>query len=575
MRVLPTAALPSARRVVTAVAAVASLFALSSCRELITGEKEAKSVSLAPTNFEVPVNGSVRVIGTAFDKDGNTIAGKKITYSSSNAAVATITDDGLVIGVSPGQTIVGGKANSARGETTVTVVPEVPSSILVTPTPVTLRVNNIRQFTATPRNASGTPISGLNITWQSSNASIASVSPTGEVTAVAPGTVAIAASVGQVIGSSQVTITEIPIGSISLAPTNKSIQINESFIPTVTLRDTANNVISTQGRTLNWTSSNELNATVSNSGVVTGRRAGAASITAASPANPAINANMNVTVTERQVKNVVISPRTGFLRLSVPRQLNAQLLDSLGQNVTGRVVTWTSLAPTVASVSANGSATGLSIGTARFTARVDDAADTVSFSVTKIPVGEITITPPQASVIQGKTVTLSAIVKDSVGAEVTDRPLVWLTSNQNVASVNNGVVTGISTGNANISATAENRSGSASVTVLQVAVDSVALADPADASFTINAAAPGNSRQVQLELRDADGATVLGRNLLITSSSPSIANGSWNQNTRILTVTATAGATSGTTTISLRALGQSGNPEGKTTQITVSVTAAP
>lgn len=575
MRVLPTAALPSARRVATTVAAVASLFALSSCRELITGEKEAKSVSLAPVNFEVPVNGSVRVIGTAFDKNGNTINGKKITYSSSNVAVATVTDDGLVIGVSPGQAIIGGKANNARGETTVTVVPEVPSSILVTPSPVTLRVNNIRQFTATPRNASGTPISGLTITWQSSNASIASVSPTGEVTAVAPGTVSIAASVGQVIGSAQVTITEIPIGSISLAPTAKSIQVNESFIPTVTLRDTANNVISTQGRSLNWTSSNELNATVSNSGVVTGRRAGAASITAASPANPAINATMDVSVTERLVKTIVISPRTGFLRLSVPRQLNAQLLDSLNQNVTGRVVTWTSLTPTVANVSANGSVTGLSIGTARITARVDDATDTVSFNVTKIPVGDITITPPQASVVQGKTVTLTAIVKDSVGSEVTDRPLVWLTSNQNIASVSNGVVTGISTGSANISATAENRSGSASVTVLQVAVDSIALADPADASFTINSAAPGNSRQVQLELKDAEGGTVLGRNLLITSSLPSIANASWNQNTRILTVTATAGASSGSTTISLRALGQSGNPEGKTTQITVSVTAVP
>ncbi len=263
MRVMPTTAVPTARRALMAVAAVASLLTLSACRELITGQKEARSVSIAPLNFEVPVNGSVRVIGTAFDKDGNTINGKAIKFSSSNTAIATITSDGLVIGVAPGQSIIAGEANGARGETTVTVVPEVPSSILVTPTPVTLRVNNVRQFTATPRNASGTPITGLTVTWQSSNASIASVSTTGEVVAVAPGNVVIAASVNNVTGSSQVTVTEIPIGSISLAPTSKGIQVNESFIPTFTLRDTANNVISNQGRTLNWTSSNELNATVS------------------------------------------------------------------------------------------------------------------------------------------------------------------------------------------------------------------------------------------------------------------------------------------------------------------------
>ncbi len=112
--------------------------------------------------------------------------------------------------------------------------------------------------------------------------------------------------------------------------------------------------------------------------------------------------------------------------------------------------------------------------------------------------------------------------------------------------------------------------------MLQVPVDSIKLADPADATFNLNSAAPGNSRQVQLELLDAEGGTVLGRNLLITSSSPSIANGELEPElAHPLTVTATAGAPSGTTTISLRALGQSGNPEGKTTQIVVTVTAVP
>jgi trimeric autotransporter adhesin len=574
MRVLPIAAIPSARRFLTVAAALTVLTVASGCRELINGP-DAESISLAPTNFEVPVNGSVRVVGTAFDKNGNTLGDKTIKFSSSNTTVATVTADGLVIGVSVGSAVIAGEANGARGETTVTVVPEIPSSILVTPAPVTLRRGNVRQFTATPRNATGTAITGLNIVWQSSNSAIASVSPTGEVTAVAPGNVVIAASVNQVSGSSQVTVTEIPIGSISLSPLTKGIQVNETFIPDVTLRDTASNAISSLGRSLNWTSSNELNATVSSAGVVTGRRAGTARITAASPDNPAINGTMDVTITDRVVKTVVITPRTGSLRLSLGRQLNAQLLDSLNQNVTGRVVTWTSLTPTIASVSANGTATGLSLGTARITARVDDAADTVTFNVTRIPVGEITLSPPQASVIQGKTVTLSATVRDSVGTEVTDRTLTWLTSNQNVASVVDGTVTGISTGTATITATAENRSGTASITVLQGPVDSIRLANPADATFTINAAAPGNSRQVQLELLDAEGLTVLGRNLLITSSSPSVANASWNQNTRILTVTATAGTNSGSTTISLRALGQNGNPEGKTTEIVVSVTSAP
>jgi uncharacterized protein YjdB len=309
--------------------------------------------------------------------------------------------------------------------------------------------------------------------------------------------------------------------------------------------------------------------------VVRGLRVGTTRITAASPDNPAINGSMDVTVTERQVKTVVITPRTGFLRLGVPRQLSAQLLDSLNQTVTGRVVTWTPLNPTVATVSANGSVTGISLGTVRITAQVDAAIDTVQFTVTRIPVGSVELAPTQASVIQGKTTTLLVTVEDSIGTEVTDRAVTWLTSNPSVATVANGVVTAVSPGTVTITASSEGRSGTASVTVLQVPVDSIALATPNDSAVNINAVAPGNTKQVQLELLDADRATVLNRNLLITSTSPSVANATWNQNTRILTITATTGTGTGETIIRLRALGANGLPEGKQTSIRVSVTATP
>ncbi len=577
MRVMTISAPLRARRIAALVLAASTIVTASGCRDWVVRTKDTESVSIAPTNFEVPVNGSVRVVGTAFDKDNNTISGRRINYSTSNGSVATVTNEGLVIGVSPGQAIVAAESQGKRGETPVTVLPEAPNNILVSPNPVTLRRNNVRQFTATPRNASGTPIAGLTITWQSSNSSIASVSPQGEVTAVNTGNVVITATVNQVSGSSQVTVTEIPIGSIAVAPLSRSVQVNETFQPTVTLRDTANNVISSVNRPLNWSSSSEVVATVTSTGVVQGRRTGTATITAASPANPAINADMQITVFERTVKTVVITPRTGFLRLGIPRQLNAQLLDSLNQAVPGRVITWTSVTPTIASVTATGSTTGLSLGTARIAARVDDAVDTVQFNVTRVPVGEVTITPTQASVIQGRTIPLTVIVKDSVGTEVEDRTVVWLTSNPNTATVVAGAVTGVATGSVTITATAESRSGTASVTVLPVPVDSVSLANPLDSTVTITDSVPGNSKQVQIELLDADGGTVLGRNLLITSSIPSTANATWNQTTRILTITATNLSSGGgqDTIISLRALTAGGNPEGKTTRIRVTVTNPP
>jgi len=571
MRVIPSVPL-FAHRLAALLVASTTLLTLGGCRDLIRPTRKAESIALAPNNFQVSVNASVRIVGTAFDKDGNSIGTKTIRFSSTNNSVATVTGDGLVIGVSPGQAIIAGEADGARGEANVTVVPEIPDNIQVQPAPVTLRRGNVRQFTATPRNAGGTPITGLTITWQSSNSAIVSVSPTGEVTAIAPGNAVIAATANQITGSSQVTVTEIPIGSISLAPLTKGIQVNEEFVPDLTLRDTAGNLLPSLGRPIDWSSNSTITATVSGSGVVRGLRAGSARITAASPENPAINGRMDVTVSDRQVKNVVITPRSGFLRLGVPRQLSAELLDSLGQPVTGRVVTWTPLTPSVASINSNGRATGLSLGTARFTARVDQAVDTVQFTVTRIPVGEITISPPQASVTQGRTVTFSAIVKDSIGTEVEDRPLTWLTSNPSIATVSNGVVAGVSPGSATITATTENRNATATVTVLQVPVDSIRLVNAADSLVRVSDTLPNNSRQVQLDLVDADGNTVLGRDVLITSSNPNAANVTWNQSTRVLTI---QGVTQQSTALSLRALGANGLPEGRTTRISVIVERTP
>ncbi len=572
MRVRLFVARPVVRRAAVFALAASTLVGLSGCRDLISRSRRAESITLSPSSFELPVNASRLIVGTAFDKDNNTIASKTIRYSSANGAVATVTGDGTVIGVAPGQTIISGEADGARGEAVVTVVPEVPGSITVTPSPVTLRRGNVRQFTASPRNASGAPITGLTVSWSSSNSAVASVTQSGQVTAVAAGTATINAAVGQVVGSSQVTVTEVPIGSIALSPLTKGLRVDESFIPDITLRDTAENVITSLGRPLNWTSSNELNASVSATGVVTGRRAGTARITAASPDNQAINSSMDVTVTDRVVATVIITPRTGALRLGLPRLLSAQLLDSLNQPITGRVVTWTSLTPTIASVSINGNVTGISLGTARISARVGEVADTVQFPVTRIPVGEIVLTPTQATVIQGQTAAFSAIVRDSVGTEVDDRTIDWLSSVPAVATVSNtGVVTGVNPGTTIITARAENRSETSLVTVLQVPVDSVNLVNAFDSVVAVNTNAPGNVQQVQIELLDAAGGTVLNRSLLITSTNPNRATAVWNPSTRVLTIT--GGTSPGETIISLRALSGTGSPEGKTTRIRVTVTA--
>jgi len=548
-------------------AAVFALVLLSAC-DALNPNKEACSVTIAPSTISVPVNGSVTVTGTAFDCENNSIANKTINYSSANTSVATVTTGGQVIGVAVGSTTVSAVANGKAGVAQVTVTPEVPASVTVAPATFTLRQTQVRQFAATARNTAGNVITGRTFQWASSNSSIASVDNSGNVTAVANGTASITATSDGIVGTSSVTVTSIPIGSCSIAPTSQTVTVGEQRQPTVTLRDTAGppNVLPTQGRPLTWVSDNEIVATVSTTGVITTRRAGTARITVTSVEYPNISCFTNITAVDPRIATAQIQPRTGSLRIGIPRQLTVTLTDSVGGAIPpGRVVTWTSATPAIASVSPTGLVTGLSLGTARIAVNAEGTVDTVSFSVTKIPVAVVRLSPLSSSVIQGQTVQLTATVEDSTGAVVTDRPIEWTSSDPTRASVSGtGLVTTLASGAVSIAAISESRVGNATIAILPIPVDSIA----ADSVYSV----PLNTanKSFAITLRDASGNQLFNRAVSVTSSVPGVATGAANAQATVVSVT---GSTQGQAILTLRALNSNGQPEGKTTTVRVVITA--
>ncbi len=85
---------------------------------------------------------------------------------------------------------------------------------------------------------------------------------------------------------------------------------------------------------------------------------------------------------------------------------------------------------------------------------------------TQTPVATVTVAPNPASVGVGATVQLTATVKDAAGTELSGRSVTWASDATGVATVNsNGLVSGVAVGSANVSATSENKSGAAAVTV--------------------------------------------------------------------------------------------------------------
>ena len=525
---------------------------------------DACSVSIVPGTVSIPVNGTFRLTGSAFDCDGNSIRNKKILFSSTNNSVATVTADGNVIGVSVGAAAITATSDDKSASTQVTVTPEAVASIVLSPSSVILRKTNSRPLTATARNSAGATISGRTVRWSSSNSAIASVSQSGIVTAVSPGQALISAEIDQTVGTATVQVTEIPIGSCTLAPTSSRLTVTQSLQPTITLRDTANNVLSSQGRPISWTSSNEVVATVSASGIVTTRKSGTAVITATAAENAAISCSTTIQAVDPRIAQVVISPFSGQLRVGIPRLLSATLLDSTGAAIPpGRIVTWSTTTPSLVTVTQAGIVTGLALGTTRIIATAEGAADTVTFTITKVPVGTITTSPLQTSLLEGQTVQLRATVTDSMGVDVTDRPIEWLSSDPLRVTVSaSGLVTALAAGTANIVATAEGRSGQTSVLVQQVPVDTIETVG----SFSVTV---GTTSAFLIRVRDVQGNEVRNRNILVTSANPAVAVGQQNSSSTFVSV---SGLVAGTTRLTLQAVDANNRNQGKASFVDVTVT---
>jgi uncharacterized protein YjdB len=121
----------------------------------------------------------------------------------------------------------------------------------------------------------------------------------------------------------------------------------------------------------------------------------------------------------------------------------------------------------VATVSSTGLVTGAALGTTQITAESEGKTAATQITVSPRPVATIALSPNPASVGVNASVQMSVDIRDANGNQLalTGRSVVWDSSNKPVATVDGGVVRGVSPGTATISVTVDGRSASAVVTV--------------------------------------------------------------------------------------------------------------
>jgi uncharacterized protein YjdB len=320
------------------------------------------------------------------------------------------------------------------------------SRLDVSPTADTVEVGSTHQLSASGKDQHGAAFvtTGL-MSWSSNNVSVALVDQGGTVTAVSPGEAIISASVNGISGASRITVIPAPVATVEVVPSQLSIQVGKPVALTAIVKDSQGRVL--LGRTVVWSTSASGVASVDAQGVVTGISPGTASITAVIEGRSATSA---VTVTLVPAFSISVAPSSASITTGSSQQFAAIVKDSAGNVLSGRSVQWTSSADTVAIVNSAGVASGVRVGTATITARVEGIASSAMLTV-RAPVVAIALRANVDSVrfsaIQDSA-RISGVVEYTDGS-VSDAGIVVRSLDNRVAALGaSGYVRAVSSGTA-------------------------------------------------------------------------------------------------------------------------------
>ncbi|GKU83830.1 Ig-like domain-containing protein [Niallia sp. NCCP-28] len=317
----------------------------------------------------------------------------------------------------------------------------IPQSITLSKSHLSLMVNKTAKITAT---VNPSTVTNKNVSWSSSNPTVATVDASGNIKARKAGNTTITATAKgnmSVTKSVKLTVNNIVPTGLKVSKYSLNISNNQTIKVTATITPTE-----AADKTVLWKSSNIKVATVDAKGNIKGKATGSATITATAKANGKISKKIAVKVSAKTVKVnrkslSIIAGKTGMLSATVTPS------DS-----TDKTVKWRSNNTKIATVDSKGKVTGKTKGTTTIIASVKGAKEVkIKVTVTSpIPAKSVKINKKSATLIKGKTLTLSATVSPS---NTTNKTIKWKSSNANVAKVDSkGKVTAVGAGTAKITA---------------------------------------------------------------------------------------------------------------------------
>ena len=352
------------------------------------------------------------------------------------------------------------KAYTDKRDTTTPADVKVSRITLSASTGLTLTKGQTQKLTATVAPANAT---NQAVTWKTSDKNVATVSPSGLVTAKSAGTATITCTAQDGSGvkaTCKVTVT-VPVSGIQLSQTSAALTVGDTLTLTKTIypSDATNQAVT-------WTSSSDAVASVDSNGKITAKTAGSVVITCKSVSDNSVVGICNVTVkakvqtpSEIKVNKITLNKTTASVTKGKTLQLTATVAPG---NATKKEVKWGTSDKNVAMVSTSGLVTAKSAGTATITCTAQDGSGvkatckiTVKNPVVKVT--KVTLNKTTATLAPNETLTLKATVTPT---NATNKAVTWKSSNTKIATVSSsGKVTAKAAGTVTITCRAKDGSG--------------------------------------------------------------------------------------------------------------------
>jgi uncharacterized protein YjdB len=514
----------------------------------VSGKNSAKSVVAGTT---------LQLVAVGTYSDGTTAdITSQVTWSTSDPAVATANVSGLLTAVKAGSVIASAKQGAITGSMTIAVNAATLSSISVSGG-AALAAGLSEQLSAQGTYSdSSTQTITSQVAWQTSDATVATVSASGMLTSLKAGNVTITASMNSVSGNTGVTVTTAVLTAINVGAQSSSLAVGSAEQVTATgiYSDSSTQNLTSQA---SWTVSDPTVATVSGAGLLASLKVGSVTVMATMSG---VSGSATVAVTAASVSSITITPAVFSIASGQSKQLSAVAVysDGTSHDVTSQA-TWNALSTSYATVSASGLVSGVSAGTSTITATVGSTTGSAIATVTSAQLTSIVITPAAASIATGQTqsFTASGIFSDGSTTEITNS-VTWNSSATNFATIDpTGLATGVSAGAAVITAS----SGSVTSAPVTLTVTAAVLTE-IDIAPDGQYIPVGGQYQLVLTGTYSDNSTQTITNATWSSSDSTLASvdpntgivtGVANSNNNPVTITAAFGGMTNTTTVYITA----------------------